>query len=558
MNTNLKFSRQVRSGKVIYVSEKSFTPTDSAHSQSTQPLKKIWSSLNLLLLAGMTTTVVGLTWLSYQVITDPDVAFWLNQYLPTSQGKQAAANQPRTLQQILKGLQRQEQSPGKPIVLASDTDVRTPLKTTKDILVPIYDKSCSEPSCRKIQHLHVYRSLKLPSPLRIFQGKRYYRLLDRIAIQGPTEATLVNLARNPRLVTGSTRPMNLSRVEVYNPAPKPGSWLRLTGLRREGNATSAYGQMLYFHPSKARLVLMLNWASPSGQYPQWQQVTGDQKPELVVKKTVGLEPKFAVYRLQPSSKGSLKLENISLGKPAFADQGYSQSLSLARSGLWSQAKKHLLAVKETQPQHWSANAQAQLDYINLHAAVTQSQVKQTSASRVQTLVARLINGEWNTALKLFQSPETDPADIRALLAADPGRLLVRVDAFLRVNPKDKDAISWGALIRYMQYGPTTAMVWTQQQTGNNKAALHKVKKLLKRLNQPQHALQKAPSTPQPLKTVHKVKVELPYTEPSSVVSPQQVVPQLPPASLPEQITSSESEAEVQPSDLSTQKPAPTT
>lgn len=556
MSTTHKFSRQVRNGKVVYVPEMSCTLLKSAHSQPARPLKKIWCSLNALLLAGMTTTVVGLAWLSYQVITDPNVAFWLNQYLPTSSGKQIAAHQPRTLQQILQRLQSQDQETGKPIALATDGNANNRLTATKDILVPIYDANCSKRSCQKIQSLNVYRSLQLPPLLRIFQGKRYYRLLDQITVQGPTEETLVNLARNPRLVTGSTRPMNLSRVEVYNPAPKPGSWLRVTGLRREGNSTSAYGQMLYFHPSKARLVLMLNWASPSGQYPQWQQVTGDQKPELVVKQTVGLEPQFSVYRLQSSSKGSLKLENISLGKPAFANQGYSQSLSLARSGLWSQAKKHLLTVKETQPQRWSANAQAQLDYINLHAAVAQSQVKQTSASRVQTLVARLINGEWNTALKLFQSPETDPADIRALLAADPGRLLVRVDAFLRVNPNDQDAISWGALIRYMQYGPTTAMVWTQQQTGNNKAALHKVKKLLKRLNQLQHALQKAPSITQPLKTVHKV--ELPHNEPSSDVAPKQVVPRLAPASPPDQIMNPESEAEVQPSNSSRQKPIPTT
>lgn len=556
MNTNLKFSRQVRSGKVIYVPEMPCTRTKSAYAQSAQPLKKIWAGLNLMLLAGMTTTVVGLAWLSYQVITDPDVAFWLNQYLPTSPGKQTAAHVPRTLPQILQRLRDKEQSPGKPIVLATNGNASNPLTATKDILVPIYDESCSERPCQKIQSLHVYRSLKLPSLLRIFQGKRYYRLLDRIAVQGPTEATLVNLARNPRLVTGSTQPMHLSRIEAYHPAPKPGSWLRLTGLRREGHATATYGQILYYHPNKARLTLMLNWASPSGQYPQWQQVTGDQNPELVVKQTVGLEPQFAVYRLQSSPTGNLKLKHISLGKPVFANQGYSQSLSLARSGLWSQAQKHLQAVKEKQPQRWSANAQAQLDYINLHAAVVQSQAKQTSASQVQTLVARLVNGEWNTALKLFQSPEMNPAEIRALLAADPGRLLVRVDAFLKANPRDQDAISWGALIRYVQYGPTTAMVWTQQQTGNNKTALHNVKKLLKHLNQPQHALQKAPPAPQPLKTVHKN--EIPHTEPSLTVSPKQVVPKLAPASLPEQITNPESEAEVQLSNPSTQKLVPAT
>lgn len=519
MSTNQKFSRQVRNGKVVYVPATPRTPTQSAHSQTSRPLVKLRSSLNLLLLAGIATTVVGLTWLSYQVITDPDVAFWLNQYLPTAKGKQTAAHQPRTLKQILKRLQDQKQSPGKPIVLAADGNANSPLTMTKDILIPLYGKNCAQRPCQQIHSLQVYRSLKLPSLLRLFQGKRYYRLLDRMRVRGPAEQQLVSLARNPRLATGSTRPLNLSRVEVYNPAPKPGAWLRLTGLRSEGSATATYGQVLYFHPDEARLVLMLNWASPSGEYPQWRQVTGDPQPELVVKQTVGLEPQYAVYWLHPSPTGDLQVEHISLAKPAFADPGYTQSLLLARNGLWSPAQKRLLAVKKQQSHRWSPKAQAQLDYINLHAAVAKSQSQQISASRVQTIVARLVNGEWSAALKLFQSPQTDPVEVRALLAADPGRLFARIEASLKVNPKNQDAIAWGTLMRHVQDDPKTALVWAQQRTGKNKASFEAIKKLVKRLDQPRYTPKETPTK----LTAPKVKPPVPPSpkvQPSPNAKPQ--------------------------------------
>lgn len=524
MSTNQKFSRQVRNGKVVYVPATPRTHTQSAHSQTSRPLLKLRSSLNLLLLVGIATTVVGLAWLSYQVITDPDVAFWLNQYLPTTKGKQTAAHQPRTLQQILKRLQDQKQSPGKPIVLAANGNTNLSRPVTKDILVPIYGKKCSRPPCQNIQSLQVYRSLKLPSLLRLFQGKRYYRLLDRMTVRGPTEEQLVSLARNPRLVTGSTRPLKLSRVEVYNPAPKPGAWLRLTGLRTEGSATATYGQVLYFHPDEARLVLMLNWASPSGEYPQWRQVTGDPQPELVVKQTVGLEPQYAVYWLRPAPTGDLQVEHISLAKPAFADPGYTQSLLLARSGLWSPAQKRLLAVKKRQSRRWSPKAQAQLDYINLHAAVAKSQSQQISASRVQTIVARLVNGEWSAALKLFQAPQTDPVEVRAMLATDPGRLFARIEASLKVNPKNQDAIAWGTLIRHVQDDPKTALVWAQQRTGKNKTSLETIKKLVKRLDQPRYTPKETSAKPKPPVSQGKPKPPAqssPKVEPSPKAPPPQ-------------------------------------
>lgn len=494
MNAKDKFSRQVRNGKVVYVpaSNPRSRPAP-AHPSSVRLFGVLQSSLEFMLLSGMAITVLGLSWLSFQVITDPDVAFWLNQFLPTSQDEQIAAHQPQTLQKILKRLQKQDAFPGTPIVLAADQEVENPLLATKDILIPIYDKDCAKISCQRLQTLHVYRSLKLPALLRIFQGTRYYRLLDRVVVRGPQESTLANLANNPRLVSGSTQSLPLFRIEPYQPAPQPGSWLRLTGLRTEGSATSAYGQVMYFHPREAHLVLMLDWASPSGGYPRWQQVTGDQQPELVVQQTVGLEPQFAVYQMRPAPRGDLQLEHISLAKPAFSNQGYAQGLLLARSGLWSPAQQWLLSVKKKFPQQWSTKAQSQLDYINLHAQVAQAQVQQTSASSMQNIVAQLVNGEWKSALQVFLAADTDPAEVREMLLNDPGRLTARVDAFLTVHPEDGNAIAWGTMIRHLQDDPKAALVWAQQKT-KNKTALQKIQKLLKRLDQPRYTPKESPPT----------------------------------------------------------------
>jgi len=493
VNTKDKFSRQVRNGKVVYVpASRPRSRPAPAPASSVRSFGKLQSSLKIMLLSGMATTTVGLSWLSFQVITDSDVAFWLNQFLPTPRDEQIAAHQPQTLQKILKRLQKQDDFPGTPIVLAADQDIKNPLLTTKDILVPIYNKDCSEISCQRLQTLHVYRSLKLPALLRIFQGPRYYRLLNRVAVRGPKESTLANLANNPRLVSGSTQSLPLSRIEPYQPAPQPGSWLRLTGLRTEGSAAAAYGQVMYFHPREAHLVLMLDWASPSGDYPRWQQVTGDQQPELVAQQTVGLEPHFAVYQIRLAPRGDLQLEHISLAKPAFSNQGYAQGLLLARSGLWSPAQQWLRAVKKKFPQQWSTKAQAQLDYINLHAQVAQAQVQQTSASSMQNIVAQLVNGEWKSALQVFLAADTDPAEVREMLLNDPGRLSTRVDAFLTVNPQNGNAIAWGTMIRHLQDDPKAALVWAQQKTGKNKTALQKIQKLLKRLDQPRYTPKESP------------------------------------------------------------------
>lgn len=549
MSVHRKLIREIRNGKVVYVfqtprpSLKSLplpSPSTRSHLGS-----KLWSNLTPLLLLGMTTTIVGLAWFSVQVIIDPDVAFWLNQFLPTTTPpQQTAAYQPQTLEQILKRLRDQSQPPGQPIVLATGQDVQRHLSTATDILIPIYDRDCLNLSCQRIQALYVYRSLRLPALLRALQRRRYYRLIDQVIVKEPTESELVSLMGHSQWIAGTSQPLSLSQLERYYPAPQPGAWLRLIGLRTQGNATATYGQVMYFHPDEARLILMLNWGSPKGAVPQWQQVTGDRQPELVVDQTVGLEPQIVVYRLHLSPRGDLQMEKISLARPAFADPVYARSLLLARSGLWTSALKQLQLIKQSQRWRWSAKAQAQLDVINLHAQVAQAQAKQTSASTVQTIVALLVNGEWKSALGVFQSPDTDPAEVRELLLADSGRLSSRVETFLEFYPQDQDAIAWGAMIRHLQDNSQPALAWAQQKMGKNKAALQSIQTLLKRLDQPTLT----PKEPLP-------KVPKPQVPKSQVIDPRLVKPQ---SSQPQQMQSQEQPQTGSPQPSASPPPDPAT
>ncbi|NJK40324.1 MAG: hypothetical protein HC934_01235 [Acaryochloridaceae cyanobacterium SU_2_1] len=506
MSIKPSLPRKRLNGKVLYRQADS-SPSSSSFVVQAQPGSSTlaaghrWAaSIALLLQAGLVISTLSLAWLSFELITNPDVSFWFNQFLPINTNKATADQyQPLTLRQILKQLQHKNQTPGKPMILAGDSKIKDRLLTPTDLLIPLYQKSCDGSSCQQIKEIYVYRSLQLPALLRVFEGKRYYRPLDRMVAQGPSASDLSDLADYPRLL-GSAHSLPLSRIERYQSAPQPGAWLRLTGLRSEGSGAASYGQIIYFHPDQAGLSLMLNWASPQGDFPAWQQVTGSSVPELVVNKSLGLEPGFAVYQVNAAAGGSLQMAQITLTKAALSDSAYVEGVMLARHGLWSLAMQRLTQVKRNLGKQWSASAQGQLDYIRLHAQVTEAQAQQQSANAVQTIVAHLVNGSWNRALEVLQAPQTDMTEVRRLLLTDSGRLLARVDAFLTVEPGDQDAIVWGAMIRYLQEPSPKARAWTQRQAANSPATRQRIQTLWNRLDKavaPSPISEAVPRRPQP-------------------------------------------------------------
>ena len=442
------------------------------------------TAIALLLTAAI--TVGSLSWLSIQALLNPDVAFWLDQFLPgTSAQTGSGQTQPQSLAQILQGLRQSDQVPGRPLVVAADAS-HFPLMAVRDVLIPVSTPECpsQQASCQALQELRIYRSLQLPYLLRLFQGTHYYRLLDRTFLDGHTQAQLARLWLQSHQGTDQQQTLPLTRLERYHPAPQPGVWLSLSGLRTAGNTAASYGQILYYHRDQARLSLMLNWASPQGKAPTWQQVTGGGQPELVVNQSVGLDPRFVVYQLHPQTHGVPQLQAIDLAEPAFTNSGYDQGLMLARNGLWPAAVTLLQRAKQQHPHQWSAASQAQLDYIQLHAHITQAQAQQKSASATQRILAYLINGSWTAATQVLQANQSSIGEIRQLLQADTGIVLDRVQASLDVKPDQVDAIAWGAMVISLQQGAIEADRWTRQRAAGNQAAWQYTQSLLRLLNQP--------------------------------------------------------------------------
>jgi hypothetical protein len=465
-------------------------------------------NVSRLLLFSSFGVVIATLWLSLQYLVNPDVAFWLDyELLGITPPRQAEASPPQTLDQIQAALTKSGLTAGQPIVLKSDFALQSEMKTASDIAMPILKKdaadaslqgavSCTEP-CEKIYQLRIYRSLQLPWLIRLLLSKPYFRLTDVIAVRGPSGADLLAPDQNPLVSAGSDQPLPLTQSEVYNPAPQPGLWLRLTGLQTQGSSVSTYGQIFYFDPRRERLDLMTNWVSPPGEVPQWQQVTGDSVPELVVNQTVGLEPQYAIYQLKVTDGVAHQLQPITLMEPALNAPTYLDGLTLAKSGLWTPALALLKQSKQENPKRWNPSAQAQLSYVQLHANVTQAQANQPSASTVQRILGYLVNGSWLPALDVLQSDRSARSEVREMLLSDTGRLANRIDTALKVTPGETSAIAWGALLRMIRGSEAQAIAWTQRQSNGRAATVTLVKKLLKQLNQPEAAAVPKTVTPSP-------------------------------------------------------------
>jgi hypothetical protein len=522
VSSRRKLQREVRNGKAVYVPQTSLAAPQphSSHSRSERrKLDKAGLRLARLLLLGSFGAIAGLLWLSVQYLINPDVAFWLDHgVLGAARSRQISGQQPLRLSKIQSAIKAEGLVAGQPIVLKSDFTLQPGLGNAANIAIPVSKgaEGCRE-TCGGIQQLRIYRSLQLPFLIRMFQGNPYFRLTDAIAIQGPSESDLRALDNNPLVSLGSDQPLPITQSEIYERAPQPGLWLRLVGLQTQGSSVSTYGQIFYFNPTGERLELMLNWVSPPGEVPQWQQVTGDGQPELVINQTVGLEPQYGVYQLQLANGVAHQLRPLTLNEPAFESPAYADALALARSGLWTPAEIMLKQVKQNNPKSWGTTAQGQLDYIHMHARVTQAQAAQPSASGVQRIMGYLINGSWTAALNVLQSDHTLHPELREMLLSDSGRLTNRIDTALKVMPGDPNIVEWEALLKLSRNSKESAIAWTQQQSKGDRATLAKVQKLLKQMDPPKPAIKRAPS-PKPNLHVIQPKVIQPSPLPTAETS----------------------------------------
>ncbi|MBI4782576.1 MAG: hypothetical protein HY785_14845 [Oscillatoriophycideae cyanobacterium NC_groundwater_1537_Pr4_S-0.65um_50_18] len=412
------------------------------------------------LLAIMGIGAIGLlgwgSWLAVRLIVNPGSVSWINEILPEWGRFALAGSTTQTWAEIAAEAAQSGLALGKPIAIGAPS--------AQDILLPILapqsrcrDNASANSACHQIVELRAYR------PQKAELGKTKFEQIDQLKVTGLEELMAIaplKLVANP----GSSRKLPLTQVALMEGTPPDAAiWLHLSGNWQRGSAEVKYGQLVRYDPRRDRLQTLLSWTSPAGQLPLWQQVTGSAVPELVINQSVGLEPQFQVYQVKlPRLPGEpLRLEAITLIESVSNQPHYVKGLLLARNGLWSLALK-LLAEQATQPDLKSAAVQAQIDFIALHAHVTQAQADRNWASPTQAIAALAIDGRWAKALEALRSARISGYDIKSLLAANAESLQRRVDAALRANPNQPLVRQWGALTVASQRDRSAAMAWLRQ------------------------------------------------------------------------------------------------
>ncbi|NEP03878.1 MAG: hypothetical protein F6K25_09815 [Okeania sp. SIO2G4] len=445
-----------------------------------------WAGVSLLF-GGSGVMAMG-AWISVKLISDPNAIVWFNQSLPQWTQFYISGNKSlQTLEQIKGSIKEGGFSTGETFSLPSTTT-----DSGLDVLVPVMKQIDSRASlpcetpCRELVELRVYQSI-----LSVNQregSKPYFRLVNTLPLQGPAESFVISSTiESTSAPQGSNQPLPVTTVRRFQgKVPAAGVWFTVSGQRLQNNKAIPYGQIVNYNPKKNYLSSMLEWKSAAGQAPIWQEMTGGGDPELVVEQTVGLDPDFDIYWIQPRKfiLNPIELEKISLDEIPIADSYYKDTLRLARNGLWSGAFALIQPLRKNlmDESQWPEKAQAQFDLIKFHAKITEAQAIASWASPSQKVLAGLIDGRWQESLSVFENNLSSTYEIGKLLQNDTGRLRNRVDAALRVNQAETNAIAWGALIVASQKGRRRATSWLNRQPQTSKEAKEKIGKLLDQLD----------------------------------------------------------------------------
>ena len=408
--------------------------------------------------------IVGGIWLSILTLIDPNAIVWLNQFLPEwTRIPVTYASPPKTLASIQDEIYSLGLIPGEPLSIDSEGTFLLPVLASAP--------GCST-DCRQIVALRVYE------PNKSNHDYKGYWLVSELPINAPEEDFVLSSQTTDDANVSHSLPLKtITRLE--DNVPGEGLWFKLFGQTVGSSSPMSYGQVIHYNPERQHLSVMVQWQNPNELQPYWQQVTGSSTPEFVVNQTVGLEPQFKVYQLQPRQfvPDPIALEEVSLNTPALESQAYRDALLLARHGLWSPAWQLL---KSQDQKNWSAAAQAQMDVIQLHAQATQAQSKKIWASPSSSILAHLIDGRWGDGLVVLQNTPigTQLQEIVELLKTDSGRLWERVNAALKVNPNDQNVKAWGALMIAAKQDSPKAIAWLQKQQLSPVADNSKIYQLL--------------------------------------------------------------------------------
>lgn len=423
-------------------------------SPSEKPSRYGWvrQGLTLLLWSGLTVGMVAGTWTALQLVINPGSVTWLAWLFPewSREAELYAQDAPKTLAELRAIAQDKGLRLGDPIPLMPDHTGNAPT----DLLIPVYDGET-------LAELRVYFPDTEGWELR-------YRLGDRLLTPGPDEFFVTApLARVTARGPGSSRALPLNRVEAFSPQPPGrGLWLLLSGTYQSGRDRLQYGYIAHYEPSRQQVRSIMPWTSPNGKRPTWEFVTNSATPELVIDQTVGLEPNFQIYQLQfPDSPVELaELVPISLQQNHLDHGTYDNALLLARQGLWAPAQEFLESLRAQLGDRWPRGAQAQLEVIARHAAVTRQQAEQDWGTPGQAVVALAIDGRWERAWQaLMQALERDRSVLQMLRGND-NRLWRRVEAAARVSPRREAVQYWAVLRQYVRQGRPEAVAWLQRHT----------------------------------------------------------------------------------------------
>ncbi|MBD0337484.1 MAG: hypothetical protein ICV62_18510, partial [Cyanobacteria bacterium Co-bin13] len=424
-----------------------------------QPPSRRWlRGLSLLLIAftlwaAATLLVFSLRW-GLQLMVNPEALPWLQSGLFRQTAELAETV---TLEALKAAAAAEGQQLGEPLRL------RDAQSETDFWLLPVQTDPAQGSGPANILELRLYRLLaELPAPLLSPVASLPVAPLEDDVVLAPLRST-------PQKISPTRQPFPLTRVSQLTPFPTEGFWLMLQGQWQRSATTLRYGQIVYFDPRKQTLEGLIRWSTPTTRLPRWTDLDGVEPADLLIDETVGLEPAFRGYRLQrrQGSGTAVQLLPVTLsGVPADvtdSDGTYHRALTQSRSGLWSAALKQLQALKLKLAPKWTPTAEAQLKLVQLHAERTQQQAERRWSVPSQQILASLIDGRWEAALKQLEAaPEAQEALMRTL-SNEEGRFWNRVTAALRDQAKEPAALVWGGLILKAQQDQQTALTWLTEQ-----------------------------------------------------------------------------------------------
>lgn len=444
--------------------------------------KYFWA---IVLVLGAASGVVGLGWISVQLIVNPQSLSWVNRFVPGWSNHPLQEEPAKSLEKIRSELQQKGLIPGDLIPLGKSLSFQDGRSSTTDVLLPVRQtRPNCQTLCDRLVELRVYQTAPDPSQ-KVDSGDEYY-LVGQLPISGVEESfAIAPLVEANSENQGSSRVLPLTDLNRYESTQSPqGIWLSLKGSEIRGDVTVTYGQVLYYHLKSQHLSSKLQWTSPAGEEPIWKPVTGGGSPELIVNQTIGLEPQFEIYQVQPQNfvQSPVALTPITLSTPVLTNPQYQSALLMARNRLWSTSLTWLQALKQRSPSSWSGAAQAQLDLIRWHAQATKTQAEGSWASPSQQILTNLIDGRWERAVTVFESSVEAAHEMVNLLKSDTGRIENRARVALRFNPTKREIKAWGALLLAAQKDQATAIAWLRKQPRTTSADIAYVSDLLQRLD----------------------------------------------------------------------------